>query len=246
MAAKGFLPLVLSVKAANWRMHDDDSEASDAEFRHERLKALERDDRTCRFCGFKAPKYQEVHHLNDDHSDNRLANLVTACSFCHAVQHIGLAGKMKTAVLAWIPEIPQDRLHHVVRSTLVVSRWADGIEKDRRQRQEVVRAATEMAQAAKSLETKLRARTAEAEKRFMTSDPLELGTILQQMANEGGALYDRRADYLQGLRLLPLGRQVQGGKDMMPEMIDSWLTTGGPYANLAPRTWLSLLNTAAR
>ena len=242
MASKEFLPLVMSVKAANWRMNDDNSEAADTEFRHVRLKALERDERTCRFCGFKAPKYQEVHHLNDDHADNRVENLVTACGFCHSVQHIGLAGKYKTAVLAWIPEVSQDKLHHIVRSILVVTQWANGIEKEgRRHRPEVTRAATEMAQAARSLETKLRSRQAEAEKRFITSDPLELGTILQTIAVDNEALYEKRKDFLNGLRLLPLGKSMQDGKDIMPEIVDSWLTGAGPYANLHPRTWLNML-----
>jgi intracellular multiplication protein IcmJ len=239
--AKALLPLVLSVKAANWRMDDRDSESADAEFKHQRLKALERDDRTCRFCGFRAPKYQEIHHFNDDHHDNRVENLITACPFCHAVQHIGLAGKSKKAVLAWIPEIPQDRLHHVMRSIYLVCHWAQGVEKDRRLRVEVVRAAAEQAQAAKSLESKLLARTAEAEKRFVTSDALELGDILHQMANNSPALYERRADFLQGLRLLPLSKWMEGGKDKMPDMIDSWQGTGGPYANLNPRAWMSVL-----
>lgn len=232
------LPLVLSVKATNWRMYDEDSAEADAEFKHVRLKVLERDDRTCLFCGFRAPKWQEVHHKDDDHSNNNPKNLVTACMFCHSVQHIGLAGRNKEAVLAWLPEIPQDRLHHVVRSILVVCRWADTLALDRRQRPEVIRAARGMAEAAKGLETKLRAREADAERLFGTSDPLELANILFQMPD---ALYAKRADFLKGLRLLPLGRRVQEGGDKMPEIIDSWLGTGGPYSNLNPRTWVSIL-----
>ncbi len=241
MAKKALLPLVLSVKATGWRMHDEGREEADNEFRHVRLKALERDNRTCRFCDFKAPKFQEVHHLNDDHNDNREENLVTACGFCHAVQHIGLTGKNKEAILAWIPEIPQWQLHHIVRSILIVCRWADGIEAEKTQRPDVVRSAVAMAQGARALETKLRSRAAEAEARFITSDPLELGTVLQQMANEHPAEYDRRAELLQGLRLLPLGRKIQNGKDAMPEILDSWLATGGPFGALPPRTWNALL-----
>lgn len=241
MASNDLLPLVLSVKVSNWRMHDEDSEAADHEFKHVRLRALERDKRTCRFCGFQAPKYQEVHHLNDDHADNRLSNLVTACGFCHSVQHIGLAGKNKEAVLAWIPEISQARLHHLVRSILVVCQWWEGFQVDKRQRQVVVRAASEMAQSAKALEAKLRARTVEAEKRFMTSDPLEFGTILQQIANDSPALYESRAGFTHGLRLLPLGRRWANGKDTMRDIVASWLATGGPYGGMAPTTWQSIL-----
>lgn len=236
------LPLTLSVKAANWRMHDEGSAEADTAFRNVRETALQRDKFTCRFCGFKANKWQEVHHLNDNHADNRLENLVTACGFCHSVQHIGLAGKNKEAVLAWIPEIEQSDLHHIVRSILVVCRWGETIGSGgRSNRPEVVRATNEMVQAARSQEAKLRARTAMAEKRFITSDPLELGIILEQISKESPAFYERRAEYLHGLRLLPLGRRVQEGKDKMPEIIDSWLATGGPFAGLLPRTWEALL-----
>ena len=75
---------------------------------------------------------------------------------------------------------------------------------------------------------------------------MELGTILHQIASESPVLYDRRADFLHGLRLLPLGKWINGGKDMMPDIIDSWLGTGGPYAGLNPRTWLSILNQVPR
>jgi intracellular multiplication protein IcmJ len=246
MAKKGFLPLVLSVKAANWRMNDENSEEADTEFRHVRQQALERDKRTCQFCGFKAVKYQEVHHLNDDHADNRQENLVTACGFCHQVQHIGLAGKNKEAVLVWLPEVSQDKLHHLVRSILVATKWAEGVEKNKASRREVTRAAIQIAEAAKSLEGKFKARTADAEKHFMTSDPSELGNILHQMGVEQPVLYDRRADFLTGLRLLPLGKRMQNGKDTMPDIINSWTEPGGPYTGVRPTTWVTLLTNAAR
>jgi intracellular multiplication protein IcmJ len=233
-----FLPLVLSVKAVNWRMFDDASADADAEFKLVRLKVLERDDRTCQFCGFRAPKWQEVHHRNDDHSDNSPKNLVTACSFCHMVQHIGLAGRNKEATLVWLPEVPQDRLHHLVRSILVVRHWSDGLAADRRQRQEIARAAKEMADAAEGVMTKFIARAADAERLIGTSDPTTLANILLQMPD---ALYAKRAEFLNGIRLLPLGRRQQNGVEKMPEVIESWLGTGGPYANLNPRTWVSLL-----
>ena len=48
------LPIVLSVKARNWRQNDDTSESADTAFKNIRKKALERDDNTCRFCSFRA------------------------------------------------------------------------------------------------------------------------------------------------------------------------------------------------
>ena len=38
----------------------------------------------CKFCGIEAT---EVHHLNKNHHDNKLENLVWACKACHVKQH---------------------------------------------------------------------------------------------------------------------------------------------------------------
>src|SRR3546814_8822113 len=136
-------------------MHDAEAEAADAEFSHVRRKVLERDDCACRFCGFRATSRQEVHHANDDHKDNRPQNLVTACQFCHACQHIGMAGQLETSVLAWIPEIPQDRLHHLVRSLMVAQHWAKVTSGDRRARADLVRSSKEISDGAGAMMAKL-------------------------------------------------------------------------------------------
>lgn len=238
MAAKiQTLPLVLSVKAANWRNGDDLSADADDEFHHVRLQALQRDSYTCRFCTFKANSWQEVHHLNDDHADNRLANLVTACMYCHLCQHIGLAGKMREATLAWIPEIPQDRLHHIVRAIQVVERWAE-MAPVRREQPQMIDVAMRMAGAAKALRSKLVAREADAGRHFRTHDPVELANALLSMPE---TKYGQRAEFLNGLRLLPLGRRDKNGTDKMSEIVDTWLGTGGAFAPLPPPTWVNIL-----
>ena len=242
-SSKDILPLVLSVKATGWRMSDNNSDVADEEFKHVRKSVLDRDDKTCRFCGFKASSWQEVHHLNDDHHDNRKENLVTACMFCHMIQHIGLAGKNKEAILVWLPEIEQAKLHHIVRSILVVNHWANNIINDKNQNPEIKQSAQKMAAASKQLESKFRSREKKAQDLFGTSDPMLLGDMLHMMSNDPATshLYDNRAQRLQGLRLLPLGRRTQDGVDKMPEIVQSWLEKQGPYANLNPRTWLTLV-----
>ncbi len=54
-----------------------------------RDKMLTRDDYTCQYCGHRAEKYMQAHHLKDS-SSNSLKNLVTCCGACHAVNHFGL------------------------------------------------------------------------------------------------------------------------------------------------------------
>lgn len=232
------IPLVLSVKCENWRMYDKDSGEADAEFQRVRKKALERDNHSCRFCGFRHLKWQEVHHLNDDHADNRLENLVTACTFCHMVQHIGLAGRNGEAVLAWIPEIPQDRLHHLVRTALVAQRSADVIKGDPRANPAMIRVYRESADSAKSALAALRAREVEAERRIGTSDPLEIGNALLLLPDQA---YAKRSEFLAGIRLLPLGKRQQEREDVMQRQIDSWTDAGGPYATLKPNSWVGLM-----
>lgn len=232
------LPLVLSVKCENWRMYDKDSGEADAEFQRVRKKALERDNHTCRFCGFRHLKYQEVHHLNDDHADNRTENLVTACPFCHMVQHIGLAGRNEEAVLIWLPEIGQDRLHHIVRTALVAQRAAEVSKSDPRAQAAIVRTFREASDAAKAALAALRARQAEAEARLGTSDPLEIGNAMLLLPDQA---YAKRGETLAGFRLLPLGRRQQDREDVMQKQIDSWTEAGGPYATLKPNSWIGLM-----
>lgn len=232
------IPLVLSVKCENWRMYDKDSGEADAEFQRVRKKALERDNHACRFCGFRHLKWQEVHHLNDDHADNRLENLVTACPFCHMVQHIGLAGRNGEAVLVWLPEIPQDTLHHLVRTALVAQRSAEVIRNDPRANPSVVRTFREAADVAKATLAAFRAREPEAERRLGSSDPLEIGNAMLLLPDQ---VYARRAEILSGIRLLPLGKRVQDREDVMQKQIDSWTDPGGPYATLKPNSWIGLM-----
>ena len=82
---------VLSVKRKQWRMEqsEHDRNEADAVFQEVRKKVLDRDGRRCWFCGFTSTAHQEVHHLDDDHTNNRLDNLVTICNIDHLCFHLG-------------------------------------------------------------------------------------------------------------------------------------------------------------
>lgn len=229
--------LFLSVKCTNWRMDDASSAEADSEFATRRKSALDRDKHTCQFCGFRNLKYQEVHHFNDDHSDNRLENLVTTCPFCHMCQHIGLAGRNKEAVLIWLPEISQVDLHHVVRTILMSMHVSDFIKKDPRAAPSLVKTFREAADVGRSTMAALEARQQEAERR-LTSDPLELANAMLLLPDE---VYAKRRESLDGLRLLPLGRRFQGRTDNMRAQIETWVETQGPYTSLKPNSWTGLM-----
>jgi intracellular multiplication protein IcmJ len=232
------LPLRLSVKCLNWRMNDADAADADAEFKRVRKSALERDQHSCRFCGFKSLHWQEVHHSNDDHADNRLDNLITTCPFCHMCQHIGLAGSNKEAVLIYLPQISQADLHHIVRTALIAERALDVIRSDQRSAPPLIRQHREAADVAKAVLAALRSRSEGAEKRILTSDPAEIANVLKMLPDDA---YARRDDALAGIRLLPLGKRSKGHEDIMVKHLDSWMATGGPYALLKPNAWLGVL-----
>ena len=231
------IKLILSVKAKNWRAEDPDSYEKDEEFKRIRPRILKEDDYTCRACGFKSKdgKWQEVHHLNDDHSDNSLLNLATLCSYCHMTQHIGLAGKHGEARVIFLPEISQARLHHLVRTIQVAKHEAskrdDKIIKD-------------MAATAKALEAKLLERYAEAKRLIGTADPAILGDILWRLSNSGNtAYYPRRDMLLDGIRLLPLGiRQGNEGRNVMADMVANWTEPSGPYGSgKSIKDWVAMM-----
>ena len=97
------LPLWLGVKRGVFRKDDPHASAADAKFGEIRETILGRDARRCRYCGFIANRYQEIHHVNGDHDDNTPDNLVCACPFCHGTQHVGFQGVSGKAKLVALP-----------------------------------------------------------------------------------------------------------------------------------------------
>jgi intracellular multiplication protein IcmJ len=114
MELKELKSLKLAVKRSAWRQVGY-YESTSENWSKVRAAILDRDGHTCVYCGFACQKFQEVHHIDGDHDNNFPENLVTACSFCHATQHIGLAGKEGRGQLIWLPEMSQAALNHAVR-----------------------------------------------------------------------------------------------------------------------------------
>lgn len=54
-------------------------------WKYQRRRALERDGEQCQECGSEG--FLHVHHVNEDRTDHRLANLRTLCADCHRSEH---------------------------------------------------------------------------------------------------------------------------------------------------------------
>lgn len=246
--ATQLLPLFLSAKALKTRDQDENSESADAGYQMVRPRILERDNHSCRFCGFrdnKGGRYIQVHHRDDDHHNNNPDNLVTACFHCHAVFHIGRWGALKEAVLIDLPEIEQWQLSHLVRSILVAQHFPAFLSNIPGTPREKLDEAKRKADAATALMARLKARETQAEDIFMTSDPQDFANALHLLPLD---VYERREERVRSLKLLMLGRHVDRGVDIMPGIVHGWLERGkdrvGPYSGFRPGEWSSLAGSA--
>lgn len=205
-------PLVLSAKRRSWRMQDAHAGEHDRRFDQVRETVLQRDDYTCRFCAFRAVKWQEVHHRDDDHANNKPGNLLTACCFCHQCHHLGLAGVKRRGVIIWCPEIEQADLNNVCRA-IFVAVANGGVHEG----------------AARSAYSALLARSSDIEQALGTvfSNPAAIGQGFLEMTEEQ---YAARGEQLAGARLLP--RMQAFG-----EQIAYWQHDPAVFGSLADADW---------
>lgn len=100
------------------RLENSQLEKSEAEFQRMRPKILERDNWTCQFCGYYSVRhlYQEVHHKDCNHRNNKESNLVTACHFCHMTHHLWYALQCGAVLVAW--DYPQVAISRMARAQM--------------------------------------------------------------------------------------------------------------------------------
>lgn len=272
MAAQSRIGLLLSAKRKDFRDPDrPGEEIKEKEFEAVKRKVWERDSNTCRACGFQMKKggfYRQVHHLNDDHGDNRPDNLVVLCMHCHASFHVGFWGSRDEAVLVYLPELEQWQVSHLCRLLLVTRRFAQTSEalaiqagagnsinrtsyqaraggqasgsNDAEGRSKAARQVNDVVE---TLFSKVRAREVDAREILKTSDPAELGNALTQLPDEE---YNARQRILGPFRLLLLGdHKDDSNKEFMSPIVDDWLDRGGPFSGMDPLQWIKIVSSGA-
>jgi intracellular multiplication protein IcmJ len=190
-----------------------------------RQKIFERDQFTCRYCGFKSKKYQETLFLNHNYTDTAEKNLVTACIFCHQCFNLESVSEMRSGVLLWLPEIDQAQLHHMARA-IYVARISQG----------------PVAEAARLALDSLMARREEAKRRISTDDPYIMSMVLRDYL--GPHHYQARDHKLKGIRLFPLERRIIKEADLefnqFPQILAYWRSKDGPFGGKTPPQWISI------
>lgn len=104
-------PINLLTDPESWRLFS--IRKNDPAFAPFSQQVLIRDEYTCRFCGFQAKKFQEVVNLDNNYNNNKLSNMVTACSFCAQCFFVSTIGcdQHGGGILIYCPEISQGYLN---------------------------------------------------------------------------------------------------------------------------------------
>ncbi len=190
-----------------------------------RQKIFERDDHTCRYCGFRALKYQEVQPVNGMADDMRPENLATACIFCHQCFNLDRVGQMRSGVLIWLPEVSQVDLHHIARAVYVA-------------RVSQVPAS----EASKRILEILMRRREEVKRRLGSEDPQLLSLVFKEYLT--ARHYGLREKKLEGVRLFPLDRRIIREADLefnqFPQILAYWRSKDGPFGSRMPQQWLDM------
>ena len=182
-------------------------------------KTLDRDENTCRFCGFVSSKYQRViPYIND----NDRSDFITSCTFCELAANMDRASSTGTGILLWLPEIEQTKLNHIARA-IYVARESGGA----------------MAEVAGRALDALMSRRAEVKKRLGSDDPILLATVMCESLNL--TEYRKSKAKLEGIRMLPSDKFVvrtgQGSANQFPNMVAYWLSEEGPFARMNVENW---------
>ena len=210
--------LLLSATRGSWQIpaHHGTEQDGAKPMKAIRQKILERDKGTCQFCGFKSQKWQEIHHINDDHNNFSESNLATACPFCHQCFHLGLAGSTAGGLLIWLPELSQIELNHLARTLFVAMR-------DEK---------SKIYAAASGLFMSFESRGVFMEQHFApgASDPAILGQAFLKMKKEE---YQERGSFLKNIRLLPHRSRFEPQIKYWAEVV---------YHDLTPESWENLVD----
>ncbi len=202
------LPLLISAHPSVWSV--------DAEIQSGVLEASLSDSTICHHCGQPLQGWPEPYHLNDDHADNRPANLVASCPLCHLAQHLNRPTIESEAVLVWIPEMTQRAVVGLARAAHV-SLFRDGLS-PASERPPGERSSRAAKAAYVTLRT-LRGRSKAAAQLLGTNSPRVLGAALIGLDRQE---YDRRSARLAGIHLLPTGRLFRDGHDVYEQLLDAW------------------------
>lgn len=177
--------LKLVATPGSWRLYS--ARKVDERFKDFEKKILSRDKYTCQFCGFQARLFQEIINLDNDYSNNKASNLVTACCFCAQcffIESVGVGG-YGGGTLIYLPELTQPELNSLCHVLFCAITNDTGYKSS-----------------AQNIYRSFKSRSAAVEEKFGegTSDPAIFG---QLMIDSGVKTDEVREQLLKNILLLP-------------------------------------------
>jgi intracellular multiplication protein IcmJ len=109
------LPITITAQRGSWRQYQ--ARKKNKKFLLVKKRILERDNYTCRYCGFFAKEFQEIVNIDGNYKNNSMNNLATACCFCAQcffLDAVGLDSNMG-GIITHTPEISQADLNNFCR-----------------------------------------------------------------------------------------------------------------------------------
>ncbi len=181
---------------------------------------LKRDAHCCRYCGFRALKYQQV--LVPGGNSRNIRAAITVCIFCESTLVLDLAANSKSAQLIYAPEICQAMLNRLAK-LIYVARISQG----------------EQAEAARAILDQLLSRSSELQSRVGEGfTPVLLSQRFKGAAPEEA---EELKSKLSGVRVLPIDRRIIKEADLefnqFPQILAFWRSKNGPFGGFTPPQW---------
>jgi intracellular multiplication protein IcmJ len=205
----------LSVKRSKHRLDDPERDHADAKFAGVRESVLVKSKYACVHCGFQSKKFQEVHHLDDNHQNNDPSNLVCVCPLCHSCHHVSYSGLTERACVIYLD--PRSGVTQAMLNEMVRRLWIEEETGDKNQRLSAI-----------SRLNRFYKQTVAARRKIGGSEPTFIGDFLLTMSDED---YPRRSDILKGVFLLPL-------KDGYKKQLAYWIEQESK--SLPATTWTDI------
>lgn len=223
--------LILSASRKSWKMSSThgtefdkgykDSKGNPGKYKQVWDNVWSRDKNKCYYCGFESKRHQEIHHLNDDHTDNSPDNLVTICPLCHQSFHLDTASTTNGGKIIWLPEFSQQELNYISRALFISIEEAESKGEE----------AEGFIKIARMLENSLAERALIVEQQIQngSSDPAIFANALINMSE---AQYEKRFGFLKPFKLLNL-------RSRFPIQTKYW--KNNVFKDLPVETWEKLI-----
>lgn len=190
---------VFGVRRPLWRSDDDQGKLlSDANAKL-RTAVLQRDNYTCRFCGFKSAKYQELHALDGNPENCTKENIITACNLCRQVHHLGACAMNDTGFFVAVQELTQTEINNIARCIYVNELLGDAAVNEK----------------LTSLLAAFKFRGSDTLKEVFGGEVITLLAVAETLASKNlvsDEEYDKRGEWLAPLRLFPTKNAFKDGQ----------------------------------